>query len=67
MKRVFYDYRSAYDHGINDHAQTQMNRLGIKWSASQGQSLFDGFEFWVDDDVALPPYVRELKYEQPPS
>ena len=41
-----------------------MQRLGIKYYHSLPQSLFDGWEFWVDDDVKLPEYIRELEYEE---
>lgn len=63
MKRVFYCMNSAMDAGIKQHPQLQMKELGIKYHHSRPQSVFDGWEFWVDDDVKLPNYIEEVPYE----
>jgi len=60
MKHVFYNMWSAHDVGVDEHPQTQMKKLGIKVYRAIPQSLFDGWEFWVDDDVELPGYIEEL-------
>lgn len=65
-KRVFFDINLAIDAGIKEHPQTKMKQLGIKYYACQAQSLFDGWEFWVDSEVVLPSYIRKLQYIPPP-
>ena len=60
MKHVFYNMWSAHDEGVDEHPQTQLKKLGIKYYKSVPQSLFDGWEFWIDDDAELPDYIKEL-------
>ena len=75
MKRVFlYSWEMA-DAGIEGHPCRVMSNvlqgIGKKYHHSRPQSLFDGWEFWIDDDVDLSlfngggvQYVRELEYKE---
>ena len=63
MTHVFYNMWSAHDAGVDCHPQTQMDKLGISYYRSVPQSMYDGWEFWIDDDVELPGYIKELTDE----
>lgn len=71
--RVFYDLNDA----PSGHAQTMMRNLAIELGftilASQPQSLFDGWEFWIEFEgrKIWPKHVRilswaDMPYQAPP-
>lgn len=64
--RIFYDLWDAGE----GHAQIRMrnlsDKLGFKILGSQPQSLFDGWEFWVEFEgtIAWPEYIRVLPWQE---
>jgi len=56
----FYSYMTAnIDYGIEEHAQTQMRKLGIKVYKSIPQTIGDGWDFLIDKNTDLPGYIKE--------
>ena len=66
MIRVFYNYISANFAGIMTHAEKQMKKLGINYYYCEPQSLFDGWEFWIDDEKEkdLPDYIEKVTWRE---
>jgi len=59
-----FDYRTAFDCGIEKHAQTVMKDLGIKYQHATPQSIADQWWFWnciVTND--LPDYLEVLNVD----
>lgn len=74
MKRVFLYSLEQHDAGIEGHAchvmSNVLEHIGKTYHHSRSQSLMDGWEFWIDDDVDLSlfnndgvQYVKELEYK----
>jgi hypothetical protein len=65
--RLFYDLREANDRGENRHPQIVMRELagkhGFTILDSVPQSLFDGWDYWIESDnlmdLHLPKFFRE--------
>ncbi len=63
LMHIRYDYLTAHDCGVKEHAQACMKKLGIAYTHSTPQSLGDQFWFWNCKNVhePLPKYLTELK------
>ena len=58
-----YCYLTAYHHGEERHAQEVMHHLGIEWTTSEPQTLFDSWIFYNCTNVpdVLPPYLSKTE------
>ena len=57
-----YYYLEAWELGIEEHAQTQMKKLGISYTHSTPQPIGDQWWFWNCTNVPdiLPSYISVL-------
>ena len=55
-KQLNYSMYCAYDNGVNEHPQVQMDKLGYKVIGAVAQSLYDSWWFTVEEYIEpLPP------------
>ena len=65
MKEVIYKLFVAYDCGITEHPQEQMEKLGYKVIKAEPQTLGECWFFWVEDYIEpMPGYLIKVKEEQ---
>lgn len=61
MKFVLYSVYGAYENGVTDRADYDMESLGFKVLASFDSPFFDCWVFCVEDSVNnLPEYMHEI-------
>ena len=63
-KQLHYSMYTAYDCGISEHPQAQMDKLGYKVIGAVAQSLTDSWWFTVEEYIEpLPPYLQKFEYD----
>ena len=63
-KQLIYKMYTAYDCGVNEHPQVQMEKLGYKVLAAVAQSMGDCWWFTVEDYIEpLPKYLEKFEYD----
>jgi hypothetical protein len=63
MINLTYDLQTAHvKHGVTQHAQKEMSRLGITYRYAVPQSMFDCWHFWDCRNIPdkLPPYIEYI-------
>jgi len=62
--QVKYDMITAFNEGVREHPQKQMEKLGYKVIASIAQSLYDCWGFTVEDYIEpMPKYLKKFEYD----
>ncbi len=69
QRRLFFDMIDAYEFGEKRHPQIAMKELAEKCKfkiiGCVPQSLFDGWDFWIefDEEPILPPIFRSVPWK----
>jgi len=63
MNLCYCYYTAGFEHGIKNHAQQSMHDLGITYTHSTPESIFDSWLFWNCQNVPLelPSYLTILQ------